>query len=136
MAKFGDAVKEIRRMKEDNRSFPMVMPAIVQAFEDALAEINVLRSEFERYKAEATKKEKFLLEQFKDTMATHAKNFEDKVQGCAKDILTLTAAVLSNTTDQKIILESLSDLTGIVEDLKKKLADLRDTKTNNNMREG
>ena len=80
MAKFGDAVKEIRRMKEDNRSFPMVMPAMVQAFEDALAEINVLRSAFELYKAEATKKEKFLLDQFKDTMATHAKIVHDRLE--------------------------------------------------------
>ena len=121
MAKFGDAVKEIRRMKEDNRSFPMVMPAIVQAFEDALAEINVLRSAFELYKAEATKKEKFLLDRMDQVMQTHAKLFEEKVQEIHKMIHSMAGT-------QNLTLQGVDALTDRVLDLE------RPGKDNNNMR--
>ena len=58
----------------------VLLASLEQAFRDLRGELRVLNSAVELYKAEAVKKERFLLEQFKDTMATHAKIVHDRLE--------------------------------------------------------
>jgi len=92
----------------------VLLASLEQAFRDLEGKLRAVKSDFELYRTEATKKEKFLLDRMDQVMQTHAKLFEEKVQALMD---------IDNRQAKRI-----SEILGRLDDLE------RPGKDNNNMR--